>query len=236
MYGLPQQSIDGALDDVHAAVALRPRHVSHYQLTLEPGTVFYHRPPVLPDDEDTWQMQLDCQEALAVSGYVQYEISAYSQPGRECVHNLNYWQFGDYLGIGAGAHGKLTQEQTNAIWRTACVRQPRKYLESLEGGAPVLERSMVAPAERPFEFMLNALRLPAGFEVALFESRTGESLDAIGEVLATAQRRGLMERVGGCCRPTSLGLRFLNDLQALFLPGRASVLEREAGLQVLNLL
>ena len=236
MYGLPQQSVDAALDDIHAAIALRPRHISHYQLTLEPGTVFYHRPPALPDDEDTWQMQLDCQEALAVSGYTQYEISAYAQAGRECLHNLNYWQFGDYLGIGAGAHGKLTEEHTGVIWRTACARQPRKYLESLESGAPAHERSVVASADRPFEFMLNALRLPGGFEVSLFESRTGESLGAIGDVLATARRRGLIEIADRHCRPTALGLRFLNDLQALFLPKRANVVEREAGLQVVNLL
>jgi oxygen-independent coproporphyrinogen-3 oxidase len=236
MYGLPQQSVDAALDDIHAAVALRPRHISHYQLTLEPGTVFYHQRPVLPDDEDTWQMQLDCQEALAVSGYTQYEISAYAQAGRECIHNLNYWQFGDYLGIGAGAHGKLTQAHAGEIWRTACVRQPRRYLESLESGAAAFERSLVACADRPFEFMLNALRLPGGFETSLFESRTGESLQAIGDVLATARRRGLIEVAGGYCRPTPLGLRFLNDLQALFLPKRASVVEREAGLQVVNLL
>ncbi|HZF26352.1 MAG TPA: radical SAM family heme chaperone HemW [Steroidobacteraceae bacterium] len=236
MYGLPQQSVDDALEDLHAAIALRPRHLSHYQLTLEPGTVFYHQPPPLPDDEDTWQMQLGCQEALAASGYAQYEISAYAQAGRECAHNLNYWQFGDYLGIGAGAHGKVTEADAGLISRTACLRQPRKYLESLETGSPATERCIVPPADRPFEFMLNALRLPAGFEAPLFESRTGETMDSIRQALDTGRRRGLIETQGERYFPSALGLRFLNDLQRLFLPSRSEERQRNPRPQVVNLL
>jgi oxygen-independent coproporphyrinogen-3 oxidase len=218
MYGLPQQSVDSALEDIQAAVALRPRHLSHYQLTLEPGTVFYHQPPSLPDEDDSWQMQLDCQEALATSGYAQYEISAYARPGRECLHNLNYWRFGDYLGIGAGAHGKITDESAGVIRRTTCARQPRRYLETLETGAAACERTVIAAADLPFEFMLNALRLLAGFDAPLFELRTGESLESIGPALGCALDRGLIEAAADTYRPTPLGLRFLNDLQALFLP------------------
>ena len=179
MFGLPQQTVGAALDDVAAAIALRPRHISHYQLTLEPGTVFYHRPPSLPDEDDIWQMQVECQQALAASGYEQYEISAYAQRGARCTHNLNYWQFGDYLGIGAGAHGKLTDASADTIGRTAHVRQPRQYLESIETGKSGAERWTVSRADVPFEFMLNALRLLDGFEAKQFETRTGLRLESL---------------------------------------------------------
>jgi putative oxygen-independent coproporphyrinogen III oxidase len=215
MYGLPGQTLAEALADVDAAIALAPAHLSHYQLTLEPGTVFYHRPPPLPDAEATWEMQVECQARLARAGYAQYEISAYARPARQCTHNLNYWRFGDYIGVGAGAHGKLTRGRT--IERTVRVKQPREYL-ARAGEGRVAERVAVEPRELPFEFMLNALRLNAGFDRVDFEQRTGLALDAASSALASAEQRGLLERIAGeHWRPTELGRRFLNDLQAMFL-------------------
>ncbi len=217
MYALPGQTLSQALDDIRAAIALQPAHISHYQLTLEPGTVFYHRPPALPDQDTSWDMQIACQQLLADHGYEQYEISAYARAGRQCRHNLNYWRFGDYIGIGAGAHGKLTDSHEGAIVRTVRPRQPREYLRAA-GSVRVSERRRVAAAEVPFEFMLNALRLQAGFAVAEFEAHTGLPITQIRSTLAAAQARGLLEQQGERWRPTELGRRFLNDLQAMFLP------------------
>ena len=213
MYGLPDQSLDGALADIEAALALGPAHLSHYQLTLEPGTAFFHRPPPLPDDERIFEMQLECKRLLASRGYAQYEISAYARPGRQCRHNLNYWRFGDYLGIGAGAHGKVTTEA--GILRTEKARSPRAYLES---GGRAGTRRAVPPAELPFEYMLNTLRLREGFRPADFERATGLSVEAILPTIAALEARGLIGETGGRLRPTDLGFRFLNDLQAAFLP------------------
>ena len=160
MYGLPAQTHQQAIDDVAAAIALRPQHLSHYQLTLEPGTVFYHRPPPLPGHDETWEMQLACQALLQAHGYAQYEISGYAQPQRRCRHNLNYWQYGDYLGIGAGAHGKLTIG--DRIVRTERVSAPREYL-SRPPAKRLKEQRDIAGADRAFEYMLNALRLRTDF-------------------------------------------------------------------------
>ena len=212
MYGLPDQSLEGALSDVEAALALGPAHLSHYQLTLEPGTAFFHRPPPLPDDERIFEMQLECQRLLASRGYAQYEISAYARPGRQCRHNLNYWRFGDYLGIGAGAHGKVTTEA--GIVRTEKARSPRAYLEA--GGCAGTRRA-VPPAELPFEYMLNALRLREGFRPADFERATGLSVEAILPTIAALEARGLIESADGRMRPSELGFRFLNDVQSAFL-------------------
>jgi putative oxygen-independent coproporphyrinogen III oxidase len=216
MYALPEQSLSEALEDVHAAIALQPAHISHYQLTLEPGTVFYHRPPPLPDEEVSWDMQLACQETLASHGYMQYETSAYARAGRQCRHNLNYWSFGDYIGIGAGAHGKLTDAKQGRLIRTVRHKQPREYLRQ-SGRARVSAREVVAPGDLPFEFMLNALRLRDGFAVADFEARTGLPVATIQGRLDEALARGLLERDSDRWRPTELGRRFLNDLQAMFL-------------------
>ncbi len=215
MYALPQQTCAQALADVEAAIALNPSHLSHYQLTLEPGTVFYHRPPVLPDHDASWEMQLECQALLAMHDYEQYEISAYARPGRRCRHNLNYWQFGDYIGIGAGAHGKLTGPVV--VERTTRCRQPRDYL-SRSAPHRLTERRVVAADELPFEFMLNALRLSDGFEIAQFEARTGLSLSAVEERLRLAEHKGLLMRGDDSSyRPTEFGARFLNELQSMFL-------------------
>jgi oxygen-independent coproporphyrinogen-3 oxidase len=218
MYALPGQTREAALADLEAAIALAPAHLSHYQLTLEPGTPFFHRPPPLPDDELSWQMQLDCQARLAAAGYTQYEVSAYARPGRQCRHNLNYWRFGDYLGIGAGAHGKVTV--ATEIIRTEKSRSPRAYLEA---GGRAGTRHAVPPPQLPFEYMLNALRLAEGFRPADFERATGLSREDIRPTLDTLEARGLVDSGAGRWRPTELGFRFLNDLQSAFLPRAASV-------------
>lgn len=219
MYALPEQTLEGALADLEQAIALGPAHLSHYQLTLEPGTAFERRPPPLPDDDDAWAMQEAGQARLAAAGYRQYEVSAYARAGRECRHNLNYWRFGDYLGIGAGAHGKLTDPATGRVTRTARVKQPGRYLAAAEPGTRVEEAREVAAADLAFEFCLNALRLNDGFDVELFEACTGLPWSAVSAAVATAEARGLMTR-GPERRwaATELGRRFLNDLQALFLP------------------
>lgn len=217
MYGLPQQSVDEALADVEAAIAFEPTHVSHYQLTLEPGTVFYHRPPPLPDGDALWEMQLGCQERLASAGYVQYEVSAYGKAGHQCRHNRNYWLFGDYLGVGAGAHGKQTLAAQGTVMRTTRCRQPREYL-SRPTDARVTERQPVPKEQLPFEFMLNALRLQEGFDVAAFEERTGLPWESIENRVLSSNRRGLLMPTEHGWRPTELGMRFLNDLQSAFLP------------------
>lgn len=217
MYALPGQQLAEAIGDVRAALALNPTHVSHYQLTLEPGTVFYHRPPPLPDPDASWDMQTACQELLAAHGFEQYEVSAYARPGRRCLHNLNYWRFGDYIGIGAGAHGKLTDVARERIVRTTRHRQPREYLRH-SGAARANERRVVATSDLPLEFMLNALRLREGFSIAQFEERTGLEGAAIAATLEQARGRGLLGFENGVWAPTDLGRQFLNDLQALFLP------------------
>lgn len=218
MYGLPEQTTQQAIEDVLQAIALQPAHLSHYQLTLEPGTAFFHQPPPLPDGEDCYDMQLQCQALLAEAGYRQYEVSAYAQHGRQSVHNRNYWEFGDYLGLGAGAHGKLTTA-TQAV-RTERRKQPREYLD-LPVEQRLRQRQAVTADELPFEFMLNALRLVDGFDRQLFESRTALAWDVVAPPIAIAERRGLLEAVTPVhWRPTELGRRFLNDLIGLFLPDR----------------
>jgi oxygen-independent coproporphyrinogen-3 oxidase len=227
MYALPGQDLAAALADIEAAIALAPPHLSHYQLTLEPGTVFGALPPAgLPTDESAAAMMEQCQARLAAAGYGHYEISAYARAGAQCRHNLNYWQFGDYLGIGAGAHGKYTDLAAQRIRRTVREREPRRYLAH-GAGAP-LPTQTVAAEELPFEFMLNALRLPAGFEPDLFERRTGEPLARIAPTLRALEARGLMQHSAGHWHASELGLRFLNDLLTAFLPTRPSPGSRAA--------
>jgi putative oxygen-independent coproporphyrinogen III oxidase len=218
MYALPGQTLAEALDDVRVASSLQPTHISYYQLTLEPGTVFHARPPVLPDEEAAWQIQLAGQAMLAEAGYAQYEVSAYAQDGARCRHNLNYWLFGDYVGIGAGAHGKVSLELPHKILRTVKPKQPREYQDRIERATlSVGDGAYVSREDLPFEFMLNALRLNDGFHGADYEARTGLGLEFLEEKLMRAQGRGLLEPKPDGWRPTELGRRFLNDLQAGFL-------------------
>lgn len=216
MYGLPQQTVAGLQHDLACALALAPEQLSLYQLTLEPGTPFAHRPPRLPDEEVLEQLETELLRVTAL-GYERYEVSAYAQAGRACAHNLNYWRYGDYLGIGAGAHGKRTAADT--IWRTRKPRQPERYMASAGDGITAAAlRLPVAPAERAFEFMLNALRLVQGFPLTLFEARCGLAADTLRDPLERARALGLLTQRGVWVQPTAQGLRFLNDLQALFLP------------------
>jgi oxygen-independent coproporphyrinogen-3 oxidase len=219
MYALPEQSLEEALADLEQALDLAPPHLSHYQLTLEPGTAFERRPPRLPDEDAAWAMQLACQQRLGTAGYRHYEVSAYARDGRECRHNLNYWHFGDYLGIGAGAHGKVTDTARGRVIRTARVKQPGRYLAATQSSARMDEVREVPPADLAFEYCLNALRLSDGFDVDAFESRTGQPRSVIAGPVAEAVGKGLLRAGhGGRYSPTELGARFLNDLQAMFLP------------------
>jgi len=219
MYALPGQDLQGALADLERAIELGPTHLSHYQLTLEPETPFARRPPPqLPDDELAWTMQLECQARLASAGFEQYEVSAYAQPGRRCRHNLVYWEFGDYLGVGAGAHGKLTQFVTGEIERTVRVRHPAAYLAAATAQQRLAEVRTVPGPDLPFEFTLNTLRLLAGFTELQFEQRTGLPRAALHGAIQQAEARGLLERRDERWQPTTRGRQFLNDLQALFLP------------------
>ena len=215
MYALPGQEVGGAVHDVEEALRLAPAHLSHYQLTLEPGTVFAAQPPPLPDDDAAAGMLAACGERLGAAGFAQYEVSAYARAGRQCRHNLNYWTFGDYLGVGAGAHGKLTFPERGQIHRTVQLREPRRYLAAADDA---LARHVIAGRELPFEFMLNALRLTGGFEAATFAERTGLDWQEIAAPLESAIARGLILRTPTGYRPSELGLRFLNDVLLGFMP------------------
>jgi oxygen-independent coproporphyrinogen-3 oxidase len=216
MFGLPQQSLSEALDDVARAITLGPTHLSYYQLTLESGTPFFKHPPSLPNDDMLWAAQARCQELLAINGYTQYEVSAYARPGRKCRHNVGYWQFGDYLGIGAGAHAKLSDPDSGEIVRLWKCRQPRDYLAKAGTPRVVAGREPISPEDLGLEFMMNALRLTDGFPASLFTQRTGHCLHHLDRPLAEAERRGLLTRTNGHIRPTRLGQRFLNNLLELF--------------------
>ena len=215
MYGLPGQDLAAAVRDIEEALALSPTHLSHYHLTLEPGTVFAARPPALPDEDECAAMSEECASRLSAAGFAQYEVSAYARPGAQCRHNLNYWTFGDYLGIGAGAHGKLTFDAAGRIVRTTQLREPRRYLAAADAALAV---RTIAPRELPFEFMLNALRLTAGFAEASFILRTGLPWHAVAAPVRAALAAGLLVRTAEGYRPSEHGLRFLNDLLLAFLP------------------
>ena len=236
MYALPGQDVSAALSDVECAIALKPTHLSHYQLTLEPGTVFAVQPPPdLPTDDAAAEILSTCGGRLAEAGFAQYEVSAYAQPGRQCRHNLNYWNFGDYLGVGAGAHGKITFPATNTIVRTTQSREPRRYVavaptkaapassEAIvpaHGSGPALStitRKAVLEDDLPFEFMLNALRLVEGFEIETFTQRTGLEWRVVAAQVEKLTQRGLLAVQGPRLVTTPLGLQFLNELLLSFL-------------------
>ncbi|MBC7413485.1 MAG: oxygen-independent coproporphyrinogen III oxidase-like protein [Herminiimonas sp.] len=215
MYALPGQTLAQAQADVAAAIAASAPHLSLYHLTLEPNTYFAKFPPQLPDDDASADMQQMIEEMTAAAGYGHYEVSAYAQPKRAARHNLNYWQFGDYLGIGAGAHSKLSFP--HRIVRQSRFKQPKSYLEHMAAGSAVQEEVEIARGELGFEFMLNALRLTAGFEVNQFSERTGLPISSVEQALDAAEAKGLLIRDHKTIAPSSLGQRFLNDLQQLFL-------------------
>ncbi len=214
MHGLPDQTPQQALQDLHTAIDLQPEHLSWYQLTIEPNTEFHNRPPRLPEDEALWAIQEQGQALLAAQGFAQYEISAYSQPGRQARHNLNYWRFGDYLGIGAGAHGKITWPAQDLIQRRWKQRQPKAYINALN---PCTGEQLINADERPFEFMMNALRLTSGVEATLFTQHTGLSLQTVEAALTQARRQGLLTENRAELAPSEQGRLFLNDLLELFL-------------------
>ena len=223
MYCLPQQSLKQAGEDIAQAIALAPTHISAYQLTLEPNTLFAAKPPVLPDDEIGWQIQQTYWTALEQSDYVQYEISAYSKANRQCAHNLNYWQFGDYLGIGAGAHGKLTR--SDGVYRTHKPKHPNDYLKTFITKPPQTTDwiKVVSKADLPLEFMMNNLRLKTGFSLEQFENTTGLNRSVITQTLNLAIKKGLLNDAscGGEMphyQPSKKGRLFLDDLLQLFLP------------------
>jgi oxygen-independent coproporphyrinogen-3 oxidase len=215
MYALPQQTQAQAEQDVRTALEYKPQHLSCYHLTLEPNTLFHRYPPALPDDDASSEMQQSIEAMLAESGYQHYETSAFAQAKKQSRHNLNYWQFGDYLGIGAGAHSKISSH--DAVLRQARYKQPQAYLEQVSLGAPVQTESKLTRDDLCFEFMMNALRLNEGFAVELFAERTSLPLLLINRELELAERRGLLQRDMQRIAPTDLGRRFLNDLLEIFI-------------------
>ena len=216
MYALPGQTTGQLRTDLETALSFAPPHLSVYHLTLEPNTAFAVHPPVLPDEDAASDMLDLVTERLAVAGLERYEVSAYGRPGHRCLHNLNYWQFGDYLGIGAGAHGKLSFP--HRVLRQQRWREPARYMQEALAGRAVSNENEVARRDLPFEFMINQLRLREGFELPRFAERTGLPLSALEPALAEAVRRGLLERDGARVAATARGFDFLSDLQALFLP------------------
>lgn len=215
MFALPGQTLAEARRDLETALSFAPPHLSMYHLTMEPNTVFAKYPPILPDDDTSADMQDMILEATAAAGYGHYEVSAYAQAGRQARHNLNYWQFGDYLGIGAGAHSKISFP--HRVLRQARYKQPGSFIEAAKRGNPVQEEHEIARGDMGFEFMLNALRLVDGFDPNLFAERTGMSISAITKALNEAEAKGLLYRDHKLIKPTELGQRFLNDLQEMFL-------------------
>lgn len=217
MFALPSQTSKQAAEDVATAIALEPAHISYYQLTLEPNTLFHAQPPVLPDNDLAWQMQQTGQQQLARADYAQYEVSAYAQSNRQCAHNRNYWQFGDYLGLGAGAHGKITDAAQQNITRLAKSRHPQQFMESAGTASSIQSERVLTRKEVGLEFMMNALRLNEGFEPAMFSAHAGQQLVLVESALSKAEEAGLIERNIKLIRPTEKGRQFLDDLVTMFI-------------------
>jgi len=217
MFALPNQSLEQSIQDVKTALALAPPHLSHYQLTLEPNTPFYKNPPVLPEEDLAWEMQLACQATLSEAGYHHYEVSAYAKNNQACRHNLNYWQFGDYIGLGAGAHGKITQPPQGQIWRTQMPASPGSYMNMIQNG-DMGRQHRVSDEDACFEFMLNALRLQDAFPLELFTLRTGLPLKSIETQLDLMVSKGWVEIEESSLQLTHTGKTYLNEVLQLFLP------------------
>jgi len=216
MFGLPGQTLEQAKADIKQAIQLEPSHISHYQLTIEPNTLFHHSPPVLPHDDARWAMQEACEDMLGTAGYGHYEVSAHAQQGKQCQHNLNYWSFGDYLGIGAGAHAKISSAAEQNITRSWKHRHPQAYLDA-EAGQYVSGSQVLSRDDASFEFMLNALRLKQGFDKALFTAHTGLPVHRIANALQQAEQKGLIEQDLVHITPTEQGWHFLNELLEMFM-------------------
>lgn len=218
MFGLPGQTAAESLKDIRLAIDCSPAHISHYQLTLEPNTAFHANPPTLPDGDAAWDMQDKCGRILQESGFGQYEISAWAKKDQRCRHNLNYWQYGDFLGIGAGAHSKITLPAEGAVRRRVRQRLPKAYLHASQHGNLLAEERLLSKQELIFEFFLNQLRLYEGVRKNQFTARTGIPWSVVSGRVKKAVDMGLLKDSGGMLKPTSLGLRFSNDTQAIFLP------------------
>lgn len=218
MFGLPGQSMSMAVNDINTAIALNPSHISYYQLTIEPNTLFHNKPPVLPVEEDIYSIQQACQSRLGESGFKQYEVSAYASEDHQCAHNVNYWQFGDYLGIGAGAHAKISNASEQNIKRYWKVKHPQDYIGKVATSEHISGSRTLSRKEAGFEFMMNALRLTDGFETELFTRHTGLPMLVVEKQLKEAQLRGLIDWDVRKISPTTQGYQFLNDLLEQFLP------------------
>lgn len=229
MYGLPGQTMGEAKGDLQMALAMNPSHLSHYQLTIEPNTYFHHHPPLLPSDDRTVDIEESCRELLDQHDFERYEISAFAKPGQQCKHNINYWEFGDYLGIGAGAHGKITNVPEQHIQRSWKVKHPRDYLEAddktdsttSEQAESTSGTHILGEKETAFEFFLNSLRLVEGFDTNLFQARCGLPISFVEQSLQIAESKGLIDWGLNRIKPTETGLQYLNDLTGLFLPDNA---------------
>ncbi len=215
MHGLPEQDIEGALSDLSTTIAKQPPHISWYQLTIEPNTLFGSKPPVLPEDDTLWQIQEQGQALLAAHGYQQYEISAYAKPDQQCQHNINYWQFGDYLGIGCGAHGKITLLESQTIIRTEKVKHPTGYLDLCKDY--LHQQTEIKAEERPFEFFINHCRLFSPIDKALFEQRTGLNHTTVSEFIEQAKSRQFLTETQTQWQVTSLGYRYLNEMLSMLV-------------------
>ncbi|ALG68174.1 radical SAM family heme chaperone HemW [Beggiatoa leptomitoformis] len=217
MFGLPQQTVEQALLDLKTAMAYQPTHLSWYQLTLEPNTLFYRHPPILPDDDACWDIQIAGQLLLAEQGYPQYEVSAYARQNKQCQHNINYWLYGDYLGIGAGAHAKISDASTGEIKRYSKQRHPKTYIETAQTPAVLASEETLVATAVSFEFMLNALRLNSGFSTDLFALHTGLPITSVTEALTEGYQRGWLIKEGEQIKTTTIGQQFLNEVLSLFM-------------------
>jgi len=218
MYALPGQSTTDVLSDLKTALDCQPTHLSQYQLTIEPNTYFHaHTPKRLPENDLIWEMQDSSQSLLTKYGFEQYEVSAYAQPNKQSRHNMNYWEFGDYLGIGAGAHAKISQANNNRVFRTSKLKQPKAYMQHAGNDSVINQQHDISVDQMDFEFMLNALRLKSGFTPELYAAHTGQALSSVQSKLDLAASKGLLEITDQLIRPTQQGFLFLNDLQMIFL-------------------
>jgi oxygen-independent coproporphyrinogen-3 oxidase len=218
MFALPGQSPGEALEDVRQAIACGPAHVSHYQLTIEPNTAFHAKPPALPDEDSAWEMQQECGRILSTAGYEQYEISAWARPDFQCRHNLNYWRYGDFVGIGAGAHGKITLPSEQTVRRRVRQKHPRSWMKGVLEGRGIIEDRNLGPDERVFEFFLNQLRLRDGVLKDQLEPRAGVAWNEVAAKVGDAIEKGLLREDNKLLSPTEMGWRFSNEVQAIFLP------------------